>query len=448
MSTTAEKATDTETSVPEHWPRVRLRDICEIVRGVSYKKDQASEQPAKGKVPILRATNIQNGALVLDNDLVFVPASVVSDEQMLRVGDIVVATSSGSKHLVGKTAQVKESWAGSFGAFCAALRPQVEIDHRYLGYFFGSKEYKDYITKKALGVNINNLRRGDLEDISVPVAPLDQQKRIVAEIEKQFSRLDEAIANLKRVKANLKRYTAAVLKAAIEGRLVPRVDVAGIPARWALQPIRDAITSLDQGWSPQCESEPADSDDNWAVMKTTAVQPLQYVDAENKKLPENLKPRPNLELKAGDLLITRAGPRSRVGVACLVKSTRRRIMLCDKVYRLRCKQEVATPAFLELVLNAPGVVDVLDELKTGISDSGVNLTQKRFQELLVPIPSIDEQVSTLAEVDRRFSLIREIEIQAEVNLTRAERLRQSILSRAFSGDLCGGVSSHFKVAQG
>jgi len=69
-------------------------------------------------------------------------------------------------------------------------------------------------------VNINNLRRGDLEEIAVPVAPLDQQKHIVAEIEKQFSHLDEAVANLKRVKANLKRYKAAVLKAAVEGRLV------------------------------------------------------------------------------------------------------------------------------------------------------------------------------------------------------------------------------------
>ena len=52
-----------------------------------------------------------------------------------------------------------------------------------------------------------------------PIAPPNEQKRIVAEIEKQFSRLDEAVANLKRVKANLKRYKAAVLKAAVEGKL-------------------------------------------------------------------------------------------------------------------------------------------------------------------------------------------------------------------------------------
>lgn len=113
-------------------------------------------------------------------------------------------------------------------------------------------------------------------------------------------------------------------------------------------------------------------------------------------------------------------------------------MLCDKVYRLRSKQDVALPAFLELVLNSPEVVDSLNELKTGISDSGVNLTQKRFQELLVPIPPIKVQERILVEVDRRLSLIRETEAQIDANFRRAERLRQSILAKAFSGELFNG----------
>src|SRR3569833_194766 len=64
------------------------------------------------------------------------------------------------------------------------------------------------------------LSGANAKKLPIPVVPLDQQKRIVAEIEKQFTRLDEAVANLKRVKSNLKRYKAAVLKAAVEGRLV------------------------------------------------------------------------------------------------------------------------------------------------------------------------------------------------------------------------------------
>ncbi len=86
------------------WRRSKLSELAEIIRGVTYKKDQASDRPEAGKLPILRATNIQDGDLVLDRDLVYVPKELITKSQTLRAGDIVVATSSGSKHLVGKTA--------------------------------------------------------------------------------------------------------------------------------------------------------------------------------------------------------------------------------------------------------------------------------------------------------------------------------------------------------
>jgi type I restriction enzyme S subunit len=176
-------------------------------------------------------------------------------------------------------------------------------------------------------------------------------------------------------------------------------------------------------------------------MKTTAVQPLRFMDKENKRLPPAHDPRTKLELAAGDLLITRAGPRSRVGVACLVKTTRPHLMLCDKAYRLRVKLDVAMAGFLEIVLNSPDMLDALDELKTGISDSGLNLTQKRFKELLVPLPPLVEQSRVVAEVERNLSLADEAEVQVNANLQRADRLRQSILMRAFTGGICVGEPS-------
>jgi len=315
------------------------------------------------------------------------------------------------------------------------------FDLKYVYYYFNSKFFQDTLrtiikatAQPAFGVT--NFRR-----LPLPIAPLEQQKRIVAEIEKQFSRLDEAVANLKRVKANLKRYKAAVLKAAVEGKLLGRKD----DKQWPAEPIDVAIESLDQGWSPRCERVPSKASDIWGVIKTTAVQSMCFLEAENKKLPTKLKPRLNLELTIGDLLITRAGPRKRVGVACLVKATRPRLILCDKVYRLRCKTDVVIPSFLELVLNAPHIVDKLDELKTGISDSGLNLTQKRFKELIVPLPALPIQARIIDEVQSRLSVNEELEKQVETNLKRAERLRQSILSQAFSGKLSVTEKTTLKV---
>ncbi len=96
------------------------------------------------------------------------------------------------------------------------------FEPKYLAYYLKQDAVRDYLAANASGVggSLMRVKPATLKDYVFPLAPLDQQKHIVAEIEKQFSRLDEAVANLKRVKANLKRYKAAVLKAAVEGRLV------------------------------------------------------------------------------------------------------------------------------------------------------------------------------------------------------------------------------------
>ncbi len=415
-------------NMPNSWSVVKLADIATAIQ-YGYTTS-AAEKPVGPR--FLRITDIQDNNV----DWNAVPFCKVEakdkSKYLLKQGDIVFARTGAT---VGKSFLIKEKIPESvFASYLIRVRLKPEIESRYIDYFFKSSQYWKQISESQAGIGQPNVNGTKLAQLQIPLAPLEQQRSIVAEIEKQFSRLDEAVANLKRVKANLKRYKAAVLKAAVEGTLTA---VNGLKSykSWKHQPIDVAIESLDQGWSPRCENEPSDSPAVWGVIKTTAVQSLRFLEIENKRLPAKLKPRPHLELSAGDLLITRAGPRTRVGVACLVKTTRSRLINCDKVYRLRAKSDIAIPSYLELVLNAPHIVDELDELKTGISDSGLNLTQKRFRELIIPIPPLAEQVRIVAEVEQRLSVTEEVEATSEVNVQRAERLRQTILAKAFSGGL-------------
>jgi type I restriction enzyme S subunit len=207
--------------LPDGWVEVPISRVGELLRGVSYKKNVARGAPEEDYVPILRATNIQDGHLVLDSDLVYVPSEYVKPEQQLKIGDVVICMSSGSKHLVGKTGQLRRSWRGSFGAFCAAVRFDPSLDRRFAAYFFESPGYRNLIRDRSSGININNLRQGDIETLHLPIPPLAEQHRIADTIEAQFTRLDAAVAALERVQANLARYRASVLQAACEGRLVP-----------------------------------------------------------------------------------------------------------------------------------------------------------------------------------------------------------------------------------
>ena len=382
-------------------------------------------------IPLIRSMNVHfdgfryDGLAFLDND----QASALKNVEV-RAGDVLLNITGAS---IGRVTVTPEKLQGArVNQHVCIIRPDESVNSSYLSWYLASPVVQRQINSMESGATRQALTKEKILGFEVPVPDLVTQREAVAEIEKQFSRLDEAVANLLRVKANLKRYKASFLKAAVEGRLVEtkvKFDQSDDSSKWI--PIGTVTESLDQGWSPQCENESRSSDQQWAVIKTTAVQHMQFLLDENKKLPSELTPREHLELVEGDLLITRAGPRSRVGVCCLVRSSANRLMLCDKAYRLRAKLEAVLPAYLEVVLNSPTLLDSLDEMKSGISDSGLNLTQKRFLELCIPLPPLDVQTNIVTEVDRQLSIICELEADVDANILRAQVLRQTILSKAF-----------------
>jgi type I restriction enzyme S subunit len=193
--------------------------------------------------------------------------------------------------------------------------------------------------------------------------------------------------------------------------------------------------TLHHGWSPQCETWPSTSDEVWAALKTTAIQPGRFLPHENKALPTALSPRPQIEVRAGDLLLTCAGPRSRCGVACLVRETRPRLMFSGKMYRLRPDPSVMDAAFLEAVLQTSFSWRAIDAMKTGGSDSGLNLTHERFRTLLVPLAPLAEQRRIVARVDALFAEIADGEAALEAARKGLDTFRRALLKAAVTGEL-------------
>jgi len=449
------------------WQQVTISDVADLVRGVTYSKEDSRDTPAAGFSPVLRATNIQDSRLVLESDLVFVPSDNVSATQRLRAGDIVMATSSGSKHLVGKSALMRTDWAGSFGAFCAALRAKPNIDPRYLSAFLQSPTYWKQVAKKALGVNINNLRRGDIETLALPLPELNEQREIVAEIEKQFSRLDEAIANLQRVKANLKRYKASVLKDAVEGRLVPlEAELArregrsfetseqllqrileARRAKWAgkgkykepVAPDTAGFHSLPGGWvwasGDQLTSVITDGEHITPRRTSDGVLLLSARNVLNGRLaldnvdyvPEDEYERiaKRIAIQAGDVLLSCSGT---VGRSCVVPAGLR-FTLVRSVAVLR--PVIMLADFMTYNLQSPLGQSQIDDRKTQTAQA--NLFQGKIRQLVFALPPLAEQARIVAEVDRRLSIIREVEADVDANLLRAQALRQATLRSAFAG---------------
>ena len=154
-----------------------VRDISEQVRGVTYAKSDASAVPRSGYSPMLRANNIGEHGLLLE-DLIFVPNTKISPKQRIVPNDVVVAASSGSISVVGKTAQARTGFQGGFGAFCKVLRPGPHVDPHYFGHYFKTSSYRRVVSQLASGANINNLKKEHLDNLLIPLPPLAEQKRI------------------------------------------------------------------------------------------------------------------------------------------------------------------------------------------------------------------------------------------------------------------------------
>ena len=197
---------------------------------------------------------------------------------------------------------------------------------------------------------------------------------------------------------------------------------------------------FQQGWSPQCHSHPA-PEGSWGALKTTAIQHGEFWPHENKAIPDHLEPRPHIEVKPGDLLMTCAGPRNRCGVACLVERTPPRLMMSGKMYRFRPNQKVMHAKYLMYFLLTHSTTQKIDRMKTGISDSGLNLTHDRFATLEVPVAPPKEQFRIVAKIEELFS---ELDKGVESLTTAREQLkayRQSVLKHAF----CGKLSAKFRL---
>ena len=361
------------------------------------------------------------------------------------------------------------------------LRPYKDVSGDFLLYFLLQDAFRGEAQGHMAGT-AGQLRvpAGFLEEAAFVLPPVAEQRRIVAEIEKQFTRLDASVAALKRVQANLKRYRASVLKAACEGKLVPtEVDIARAegrdyePAsvllkrilaerrvRWESQekrrgkhkepvaPDTSDLPELPEGWVWATLAQISDvkggvtkgkryrAGESLTEVPYLRVANVQrgYLDlSEIKTIKVTQEVADQLALVPGDILFTEGGDRDKLGRGWVWNGEVEGCIHQNHVFRSRLLLSEMNSEFVSWWGNSFG--------QTFFNQSGKQTTNLASINLLVlsgfpiPIPPLAEQHRIAAEVERRLSIIRQAEAVVETNLTRAERLRQSILKQAFSGKL-------------
>lgn len=462
----------TSDSLPSGWAQTRLEDVATIVLGQSPPGDTYNEDG--DGLPFFQG-KAEFGEMY--------PSVAKWCSRPVRVAepeDVLISV----RAPVGPTNLSRE--VSCIGRGLAAIRPSDGIPPRYLLYAIRASESE--LASKGTGSTFSAISGQQLHQHPIPLAPLPEQRRIVAEIEKQLTRLDAAVAALSRSQAKLKRYRSAVLKAACEGHLVPteaelaraeardyesadvllerilkqrraRWEAAQLnkirakgkepkDARWKAKyqepgaPESEGLQGFPEGWTRVSLGQltwsvkdgphysPPYVADGVPFITGGNVRP-EGVDFEGAK---NVSSTTHTELsrrckpERGDILYTKGGT---TGIA--------RVNTYDVEFSVWVHVAVLKIAgdvdvfFLQHTLNSPACYAQAQRYTHGVGNQDLGLT--RMVRIHFGLPPIGEQVRIAAEVDRRLSIVRELQSTVDHALARAGRLRQSILKTAVRGKL-------------
>lgn len=441
----------------------KLGDVAEVMAGVGFPKDMQGR--AGGDIPVFKVGDIST-AWTAGERMLLASRNYLTADEALKLGRLVPAGSTvfakigealrlNRRAVLGQPSLVDNNVMG--------LVPRVgTLAPMYLFYFMQTVD----LGKLSRATAVPSIRKSDVVEIAIPLPSLDEQARVVAEIEKQFSRLDEAVASLKRVKANLKRYKAAVLKAAVQGRLVPseaelvRREGRGYETGEGL--LQRILQSRREGWKGNGKyKEPAAADAGFGEVPEGWVcasvdQLLAHVtDGDHQPPPQTASGIPFLVIgdvrsgkidfsdtrfvsadyyrsldplrrpQEGDVLYTLVGS---YGIPVRVATSK---AFCVQRHMAILRPHSLSPMeYLAVAMSSEFVFRQATEVATGTAQLTVPLAGLR--RIAVPLPPTREQERIVAEVDRRLSIVREVEAEVDANLKRAASLRSSCLAASFS----------------
>ncbi len=422
--------------LPPGWAWTTLGDIATILPGFGFPERLQGRK--EGDIPFFKVRDISRVVLsgeklarTSDNYV-----SVRDCEQMrarpLPSGAVVFAKIGEAIRLNRRAILAQDSLVDNnvMGVFAEP----VHIDNLYLFYYLTTQRLGD----ASRATTVPSVRKSDVESISAPIAPVSEQRRIVAKIEELFSDLDAGVEALKKAKAEIKRYRQSVLKCAFEAGFntkTPRhqeteelitTELPRLPDGWAWTTIREIGDSilgkmLDKAKHTEGIRLPYLRNINvrWGSVDTSDLEQMFFKESEFERY----------GLKKGDVLICEGGEPGR---AAVWDGRDVKMKFQKAIHRVRLHGEVL-PQWLALQLRHDAEMGRLERYFTGSTIK--HFTGQGLARYAVRLAPIAEQQQIVSEIERRFSVADEAEKVIDRSLKQAETLRQSILKRAFEGRL-------------
>ena len=404
---------------PPQWLTVPLENvILRIVGGGTPSKSKPEYY--QGKIPWMSVKDMNKHVLHDTVDHISQAAVDNSSTNVIPAGTPIVAT----RMSLGKI--VVADFDSAINQDLKALVLPAEVHRDYLVYWYRSVARQ--IEQMGTGTTVKGIRLGALKGLNFVLPPLAEQKVIADKLDTLLAQVENTKARLERIPQILKRFRQSVLAAAVNGRLTEewrsgdnpeqtfkKLGQAGIEVKTG--PFGSALHKSDyvNGGIPVI---------NPMHISNGTIKPSEAMTISHEKYT-------SLEawhLRKGDVVV---GRRGEMGRASVVESDESQ--LCGTGSMILRVGEDALPKYLEIILRSPTAVSYFNSASVG--STMVNLNQKVIKNLEVYFPSLSEQTEIVRRVDQLFAHADRIEQQVNNAQARVSNLTQSILAKAFRGEL-------------
>jgi type I restriction enzyme S subunit len=408
--------------IPTKWDVVRLGEI--VTAGPKNGYSGRVGRDSRG-TPTLRLTATTSGYLILDDETVKRLEEVIDpgSDLFLQPGDVLIQRSN-TPDLVGTTA-VFDGPPNTFvyPDLMMRLRFRDPSTAQWFWRYANSERGRRFFVSAAAGStgSMPKISGEKLRHMPIPLPPIPEQQAITGAL----SDVDAFVGSLDRLITKKRDLT----KAAMQQLFAAKKRLPGFKGEWKEFSVRDVIAVHFCGPSPTCEERNITGAFEWGVLKTTAATKENGWDwTKHKALPKTFWNREHLELKAGDVIVTKAGPRHRVGVAAWVDYVPRRIIVSGKMIALRPNSEKAVPLMLAAAISAPEAQRFIDQRTTGMAESQVNFENGTLLSTPIRLPSIEEQRAIATVLSDMAAEIGSLEQKRDKTLMVKQGMMQELLT--------------------
>lgn len=473
-----EKIENISSVFSDSWKTIKLGDVCETKTGGTPSRDR--EDFFNGDIPWVKSGALNQKFIKETEEKITEEALEESSAREIPKNTLLIAlygATSGKIAFLNIDAAVNQ-------AVCAIFTPN-ELDDRFLFWFL--KYSRNELLDSRYGGAQKNLSQGLIQDLEIPLPPKPEQKQIVEKIEELFSKLDAGVDDLETVELQLERYRQSVLKFAVEGKLtkkwreshdtepvdqllkriqhkrrekweknyrikrydskgktppdgwkdryteaepVDSSDLPSIPASWKWVRF-EQICLLDSGYAFSSDDF---TDEGIPLLRGANIAPGNLKWDDTEYWPENdIEGYEHLFVEEGDIILAMDRPLISEGLKIArAEEEDTPCLLVQRVARFKPVLESLTP-LLYLACSTQRFINHLREGQTGTQVPHVS--KKSLRAFPVPLPSIQEQEKIAEEVERNRSIIDKARAVADQEQKRSSNIRQSILKKAFEGEL-------------